>query len=132
MNIASSKCDPRPATRELVTEILSDYVKRGDGVVMGSGDDNCIMLNGDEEDGFTLEYKEGDKLFRSKGEVALKDAEAAFLEFLDGNTSWRTRWQWEELSGLKMRLVELVPTLVKIGALAAIVAAYLLISKIFG
>ena len=95
INAAESSSDN--ATPEEIRELVSDDAKRGEFMILEKGEDDFVQIAEDAEEGFVLEYREGERMFRCMRNVSRDEAEGAFLDYLDGLDSWKSRFSWEPL-----------------------------------
>lgn len=122
--VAAEYCSPT-ATPELVEELFADDQKRGEFMILEKDKYDFIQVGGETAaDGFILEYRErgkDGKLYHCPRTVSRNEAEAAFLDYLDGNEGWKSRFAWEEMEGggFSNRVAGLVLAAVAIAAIAA-------------
>lgn len=102
MKIEAAEYSSPTATPELIKELFADDKKRGEFMILAKGEYDFIQVAGDAAaDGFTLEYREGGregKLYHCPRTVTREEAEAAFLDYLDGIESWKSRFAWEDIT----------------------------------
>jgi len=97
MKINAAEYSSESATPEEIRELLSDDAKRGEFMILEKGDDAFVQVAGYADDGFELEYREGAQMFRCSRTVSREEAESAFLDYLDGLDSWKSRFPWEPM-----------------------------------
>ena len=121
------------ATASLLREFMSDDKKRGTNLLLWQAHDADAFMHVsfvNPLDNFRLCYQEGKggKAYRCDRLVSRRDAEDALLEYLEGNSSWRDRYQWKAISKLSV-CAEIARSLLVIGVAvgSAVCAAYRLI-----
>lgn len=97
MKINAAEYSSDNATPEEIRELVSDDAKRGEFMILEKGEDDFVQIAEDAEEGFVLEYREGERMFRCMRNVSRDEAEGAFLDYLDGLDSWKSRFSWEPL-----------------------------------
>ena len=71
----------------------SDYV-RGSFVILEEAPNIMIQTAGEGNDGYILEYQDGDCLYRCKNLISKQKAEAVFLNYLKRDVSWKQDFLW--------------------------------------
>ncbi len=103
MKINAAEYSSPTATPELIRELFADDKKRGEFMILEKDKYNFIQVGGDTAaDGFMLEYREcgkDGKLYHCPSIVTSEEAEAAFLDYLDGIETWKHRFEWEVEKG---------------------------------
>ena len=79
---------------------FDDYtVDRGEAfLVLGPTDMTYIQTSGDKENGFDVEYQEGDTEHHyraARADFGLDEVARMLLAFRDGNPDWKNMAQWE-------------------------------------
>lgn len=141
MKLECEKIPECVATPELIRELVRDGIRRGDYMIMFHDDDDGAFVQiacdhgqaGGNDDGcFDLEYREGreGKLFHCKSRVSANAAEGIFLDELNGLSSWRSRYEWEDWSdvvgGKSLASINKVVVVVAIAILAFAVCKFAL------
>lgn len=110
MKLEGEKFNETDATAELIRTMVRDHARRGEYMIMMHDDDEeaFVQIAGDydqvggrDDDCFDLEYREGKNgcLYHCTRRVSADEAEAAFLDELDGRMAWRSRYEWEKMDG---------------------------------
>ena len=103
MKINAAEYSSPTATPELIRELFADDKKRGEFMILEKDKYNFIQVGCDTAaDGFMLEYREcgkDGKLYHCPSIVTSEEAEAAFLDYLDGIETWKHRFEWEVEEG---------------------------------
>ncbi len=71
-----------------------------DFAILSSDDEVYVQCFCEGDNCFVLEYREGSYLSHfaaDSEEVHLSDVQDAFVGFLEGNGSWKERWNWERI-----------------------------------
>ncbi len=97
MKINAAEYSSDNATPEEIRELVSDDAKRGEFMILEKGEDDFVQIAEGAEEGFVLEYREGERMFRCMRNVSRDEAEGAFLDYIDGLDSWKSRFSWELL-----------------------------------
>jgi len=50
-----------------------------------------------DSDPWTIEYREGERMFQAVGKVTLEQARLAFHSYLAGGQEWRSNFTWSEI-----------------------------------
>jgi len=126
MKINAPEYSSESATPEEIRELLSDDGKRGEFMILEKGDDAFVQVAGYADDGFELEYREGAQMFRCSRTVSREEAESAFLDYLDGLDSWKSRFPWEpmEFSPRSSGRIVVVAAVIVLAALAFFAIKY--------
>lgn len=71
-----------------------------DFAILSSADEVYVQCFYEGDNYFVLEYREGSYLTHfaaDSEEVRLCDVQDAFVGFLEGDSSWKERWNWERI-----------------------------------
>ena len=133
MKVKTSRMREQDAKASLLHELMADDKKRGTNLLLWQAHDVDAFIHVSfvkPPDNFRLCYQEGKdgKAYRCGRLVSRREAEDALLEYLEGNGSWKERYQWKAISKLSV-CVEIARSLLVIGVTvgAAAYAAYRLI-----
>ena len=133
MRVKTSRTLEQDATASLLREFMSDDKKRGTNLLLWQAHDVDAFMHVsfvNPPDNFRLCYREGTggKAYCCDRLVSRREAEDALLEYLEGNSSWRDRYQWKAISKLSV-CAEIARSLLVIGVTVggAVYAAYRLI-----
>ena len=133
VKVKTSRMREQDATAGLLREFMSDDKKRGTNLLLRQAHDADAFMHVsfvNPPDNFRLCYQEGKggKAYRCDRLVSRREAEDALLEYLEGNSSWRDRYQWKAISKLSV-CAEIARSLLVIGVAVggAVYAAYRLI-----
>ncbi len=136
MKVKTSRAREQDATASLLRELMADDKKRGTNLLLRQAHDVDAFMHVsfvNPPDNFRLCYQEGKggKAYRCDRLVSRREAEDALLEYLEGNGSWKERYQWKAISKLSV-CAEIARSLLVIGVIvgAAVYAAYCLIQSI--
>ena len=124
MKINAAEYSSKQATSEEIRELMADDAKRGEFMILEKGDDAFVQVAGDSNGGFALEYREGERMFRCTRNVSRDEAEEAFLDYLDGRDSWKSRFSWEPMEFSPRSSVRVVAAVVIIAALVYLAIKY--------
>ena len=133
MKVKTWRMREQDATASLLREFMSDDKKRDINLLLRQAHDADAFMHVsfvNPPDNFRLCYQEGKggKAYRCDRLVSRREAEDALLEYLEGNSSWKERYQWKAISKLSV-CAEIAWSLLVIGVTvgSAVYAAYLLI-----
>ena len=133
MKVKTSRMCEQDATASLLREFMSDDKKRDTNLLLRQAHDADAFMHVsfvNPPDNFRLCYQEGKggKAYRCDRLVSRREAEDALLEYLEGNSSWKERYQWKAISKLSV-CAEIAWSLLVIGVTvgSTVYAAYLLI-----
>lgn len=133
MKVKTSRMREQDATASLLRELMADDKKRGTNLLLWQAHDVDAFMHVsfvNPPDNFRLCYREGTggKAYRCDRPVSRREAEDALLEYLEGNSSWRDRYQWKAISKLSV-CAEIARSLLVVGVAVggAVYAAYRLI-----
>ena len=108
MRLECEKLEECEATPELIRELVRNGDRRGEFMMRDDDEESYVQVAcdfdevGGTDDGcFDLEYREGAKspLFHCVKRVSANAVEGIFLDELAGQGSWRTRYEWEKVTG---------------------------------
>ena len=99
LEICGSKFIENPSDEEIVAELSNLDIKCDDSfAILGPSDMTYIQIAGDKNEGFDLEYQEGniDSHLRAKNEnVPLDQVVEAFIAYRNGENDWRGNFDFE-------------------------------------
>jgi len=86
------------ATEAEVRRAFADDGGRGEFIILSQADEMYIQAAGEADDPYVMEYREGsdDRHFECTRELKKSEAEAAFLKYLKGDSTWKTDFQWKK------------------------------------
>ena len=100
MKLETEASNPKEdVTKEDLLAAFGDDKARGVYIILRADDGSYIQAAGEGWRPYTLEFfptSASRRYERASGELTKDEVRSAFLDFLEGGTSWRTSYRWEE------------------------------------